>query len=106
MSRSPNSFNRFVAGREPSVQRAEKLWTTMVTLGTARAPVPKSVPWLNFARDTGCFHPHRHGDGITPTDQGMVVVIHNPQPLLPLLDTFLSSSLNGDWGHGRKDKLR
>jgi len=33
-------------------------------------------------------------------------VIHNPQPLLPLLDIFLSFSLVNDWGHGRKDKLR
>jgi hypothetical protein len=58
----------------------------------------------NMSLEPGC-HPHRHGDGFSAPHQHGVVVIHNPQPLLPLLRTFLSTSLISDWGHSRKDKL-
>jgi len=78
----------------------------MVTLGTAPGSIPKSAWRLHRAGETGPFHPQRHGDGFTTADQGVVTVIHNPQPLLALLHTFLSPPLSSDWGHGRKDRLR
>jgi hypothetical protein len=84
----------------------EKLWTTLVVLGIAWSPVPRSKREGETPHDPAACHPHHHGDGVTAVHQQRTAVIHNPQPLLPLLTTFHSSSLNGDWGHGRKDKLR
>ena len=86
--------------------RPQKLWITFVTLGTGCPPVPRLVAPCRRRARKGVRHPHRHGDGFHATNQGRVAVVHNPQPLLPLLHTSLSISLMGDWGHSRKDKLR
>jgi hypothetical protein len=69
----------------------------------ARPQRARTAP--NGARNRRC-HPHHHGDGFRAIHQDLVAVVHNPQPLLPLLHTFLSTSPISDWGHSRKDKLR
>lgn len=88
------------------MEHPEKLWTTPPVLGIAWSPVPRGMHGRQIPREIGRRRPHHHGDAVSAIHQPRALVIHNPQPLLPLLDTFLSSSLNGDWGHGRKDKLR
>ncbi len=59
-------------------------------------------------RNTKLFpsnHPHGSGDNKLGLHQGSQGVIHNPQPLLPLLAISISSSLNKGWGFPRKDKI-
>ena len=88
------------------MQEPEKLWTTPLVLGIAWSPVPRPRRGSEVAHCPTRRRPHGDGDTVTAIHQPPVTVIHNPQPLLPLLVTFLSSSSNGDWGHGRKDKHR
>ena len=74
--------------------------------GDSAGTHPQVAPGPDISSAEGGLHPHRHGDAVPSIHQDRMRVIHNPQPLLPLLDIFLSFSLVNDWGHGRKDKLR
>jgi hypothetical protein len=74
--------------------------------GDSAGSHPQVDPGPEISSAEGGLHPHRHGDAFPFTHQHGMSVIHNPQPLLPLLNTLLSTSLVSDWGHGRKDKLR
>ena len=93
--------------RPPSGHGHRKLWTTFVTAGdSVAAPSPGSARRQRADAETGCVTHTAMGTDFPAIHQGEVPVVHNPQALLPLLPTCLSSSLIRDWGHSRKDKLR
>lgn len=83
-----------------------KLWITFVTLGTGCPPVPRRFSLPTKGHEKEC---------VTHTTMGMVSLpstrvkyssstIHSPYYLY--YTHFFSTSLMGDWGHSRKDKLR
>ena len=94
------------AGPEPSPPPTTQAVDNLRPTGDRVAARPQAGLRRHNMPRNGVRHPHHHGDGFRAIHQARVVVVHNPQPLLPLLDTFLSISLMSDWGHGRKDKLR
>ena len=87
-------------------EQDHKLWITFGTMGMVPLSIPRRLLRPENRVENGLAHPHLHGEGFPAAHLDALDVIHNPQPLLPLLHTSLSISLKGDWGHSRKDRLR
>jgi hypothetical protein len=85
---------------------ARKLVDNAIVTGDSVTVHPQTRMTSQTTEEKGVGYPHGGGDKILGIHQEGGPVVHNPQPLLPLLTTYVSHWPINGWGHSRKDTLR